>query len=95
MTSGSIFIGHYISVLLSPAFSTIFGSSFLIILGIYNIYKILNSPPVDYDIDNSTIKMNYNYGNNTLYKMVNQKKNKCITQKRTRYKLNNSRVYVH
>ena len=56
MTSVSIFIGHYISVLLSPAFSTIFGSSFLIILGIYNIYKILNSPPVDYDIDNSNNK---------------------------------------
>ena len=53
ITSGSIFIGHYISVLLSPAFSTILGSSFLIILGVYNIYKVLNNPPVDYDIDHS------------------------------------------
>ena len=53
MTSGSIFIGHYISVLLSPTFSTILGSSFLIILGVYNIYKVLNNPPVDYDIDHS------------------------------------------
>ena len=44
---------------------------------------------------NSTIKVSYNYGNNTLYRMVNQKKNVSITQKRTRYKLNNSRVYVH
>lgn len=53
ITSGSIFIGHYISVLLSPIFSTVLGSSFLIILGVYNIYKVLNSPPVDYDIDHS------------------------------------------
>lgn len=53
MTCGSIFLGHYISVLLSPTISTFLGSSFLIVLGAYNIYKVFNSPPVDYDIDHS------------------------------------------
>ena len=50
---GSIFLGHYISVILSPGFSTFLGSSFLIILGIYNIYKAFNSAPIDYDTDHS------------------------------------------
>ena len=53
ITCGSIFLGHYISALFSPTFSTILGSSFLIILGIYNIYKSLNRPLVNYDTDNS------------------------------------------
>lgn len=53
ITCGSIFLGHYISVLLSPNISTFLGSSFLIVLGSYNIYKVFNSPPVDYDIDHS------------------------------------------
>ena len=52
-TCGSIFLGHYISALFSPVLSTILGSSFLIILGIYNIYKSLNTSPTDYDIDHS------------------------------------------
>lgn len=53
ITCGSIFLGHYISALFTPILSTILGSSFLIILGIYNIYKSLNSSPTDYDIDHS------------------------------------------
>ena len=53
ITCGSIFLGHYISALFSPILSTILGSSFLIILGIYNIYKSLNASPTDYDIDHS------------------------------------------
>lgn len=52
-TCGSIFLGHYISVLFSDNFSTFLGSSFLILLGIYNTYKALNMPPTDYDIDHS------------------------------------------
>lgn len=53
VTCGSIFLGHYISVLLSPTFSTFLGSSFLILLGVYNIYNISNNKIVDYDIDHS------------------------------------------
>ena len=53
ITCGSIFLGHYISALFSPVLSTILGSSFLIILGLYNIYKSLNTSPTDYDIDHS------------------------------------------
>ncbi len=53
ITCGSIFLGHYISALFSPILSTILGSSFLIILGIYNIYKSLNTTLTDYDIDHS------------------------------------------
>lgn len=53
ITCGSIFLGHYISALFSPSFSTMLGSSFLIILGAYNIYKTINKTPTDYDIDHS------------------------------------------
>ena len=53
ITCGSIFLGHYISTLFSPTISTILGSSFLIILGVYNIYKTINKPLTDYDIDHS------------------------------------------
>ena len=53
ITCGSIFLGHYISALFSPTISTILGSSFLIILGVYNIYKTINKPLTDYDIDHS------------------------------------------
>lgn len=52
-TCGSVFLGHYVAILFSPTFSTFLGSSFLIVLGVYNIYKILNEPPIDYDIDHS------------------------------------------
>ena len=53
ITCGSIFLGHYISALFSPTVSTVLGSSFLIILGVYNIYKTINRPLTDYDIDHS------------------------------------------
>lgn len=53
ITCGSIFLGHYISILLSPNFSKFLGSSFLILLGIYNIYKTINNKTKNYDIDNS------------------------------------------
>lgn len=53
ITCGSIFLGHYISALFSPTASTILGSSFLIILGVYNIYKTINKPLTDYDMDHS------------------------------------------
>ena len=53
ITCGSIFLGHYISALFSPTASTILGSSFLIILGVYNIYKTINNTITDYDIDHS------------------------------------------
>ena len=52
-TCGSIFLGHYIAVILSPTFATFLGSSFLIILGIYNIYKSINNPPINFDTDHS------------------------------------------
>ena len=53
ITSSSIFIGHYISVLLSSSFATFLGSLFLIILGIYIIYKAINNIKDNFDIDNS------------------------------------------
>lgn len=53
VTCGSIFLGHYISVLLSPSFSTFLGSFFLILLGVYNIYKTSHNEIIDYDIDHS------------------------------------------
>ena len=53
ITFGSIFLGHYISALFSPTASTILGSSFLIILGVYNIYKTINNTITDYYIDHS------------------------------------------
>ncbi len=52
ITSGSIFLGHYISVLFSANFSTFIGSTFLILLGFYNIFK-KDFP--NYDTDNSNI----------------------------------------
>lgn len=53
ITCSSIFLGHYISILLSPSISTFLGSSFLIVLGVYYIYKAQNSPSTDYDVDHS------------------------------------------
>ena len=53
IVSGSIFLGHYISVLLSPTVSTFIGSSFLILLGLYSIYKAQNYHLPDYDYDHS------------------------------------------
>ena len=49
----SVFIGHYISVLFSPTVSAILGSSLLILLGIYNIYKSQNNTSTNFDTDGS------------------------------------------
>lgn len=53
LTSISVFVGHYISILLSPIFSAILGSTLLILLGIYNIYKSKNTITTNFDTDNS------------------------------------------
>ena len=54
-SSISVLVGHYISLLFSPTVSVYLGSSLLIMLGVYNIYKATNkidSIP-DFDVDNS------------------------------------------
>lgn len=53
LTSISVFVGHYISILLSPRFSAILASTLLILLGIYNIYKSKNTITTNFDTDNS------------------------------------------
>lgn len=53
LTGISVLVGHYISILFSPAFSVWLGSLLLIILGIYNIYKASNNISTDFDADNS------------------------------------------
>ena len=47
--------GHFLSLMFSPNLSLALGSSLLIILGIYNIYKEFrkNSSPKNFDFDNS------------------------------------------
>lgn len=51
----SMIAGHFLSLMFSPDFSVLIGSSLLIILGIYNIYKefSVNSSLKNFDIDNS------------------------------------------
>lgn len=51
----ALLLGHYISLMFSPAFSVLLGSSLLIMLGVYNIYKGLYKVNTikDFDIDNS------------------------------------------
>ena len=49
----SVFIGHYISTLFSPVVSAILGASLLILLGIYNIFKIPNNTSTNFDADGS------------------------------------------
>ena len=51
----AILVGHFLSLLFSPTFSVLFGSSILIILGLYNIYKGFKSSNtfMNFDIDNS------------------------------------------
>ena len=51
----AILVGHFLSLLFSPAFSVLLGSSLLIMLGIYNIYKGVKKSNtfVNFDIDNS------------------------------------------
>ena len=53
LTGFSVLIGHYISILFSPTFSAFLGSSLLILLGIYNIYKANNNVYTNFDTDNS------------------------------------------
>lgn len=52
-TSIAIFIGKHISSLFSPSFATFIGSSLLIFLGIYSIYKSFNPKREDYDLNHS------------------------------------------
>lgn len=49
----SVFIGHYISILFSPVFSALLGAALLILLGIYNIFKVQNSTTTNFDTDGS------------------------------------------
>ena len=51
----AILVGHFLSLLFSPTFSILLGSSLLILLGLYNIYKGLKKYNVfiDFDVDNS------------------------------------------
>ena len=51
----AILVGHFLSLLFSPTFSVLLGSSLLIMLGLYNIYKGLNKSNtfINFDIDNS------------------------------------------
>lgn len=51
----AILVGHFLSILFSPRFSVLIGSSLLILLGLYNIYKGVNKVNTfkNFDIDNS------------------------------------------
>ena len=51
----AILVGHFLSLLFSPIFSILLGSSLLIMLGVYNIYKGIKKSNTfaDFDIDNS------------------------------------------
>lgn len=51
----ALLLGHYISLLLSPTFSVLLGSSLLIALGLYNIYKGIKKINTikNFDTDNS------------------------------------------
>lgn len=51
----AILVGHFLSLLFSPTFSVLLGSSLLILLGLYNIYKGLKNSNtfINFDIDNS------------------------------------------
>lgn len=53
LTGISLLVGNYISILFSPNFSVFLGSSLLILLGIYNIYKAQNNVSTNFDTDNS------------------------------------------
>ena len=51
----AILVGHFLSLLFSPTFSVLLGSSLLIMLGLYNIYKGLKKSTtfMNFDVDNS------------------------------------------
>lgn len=52
-TSIAILVGHYISTVFSPTFSIWIGSSLLILLGFYTIYKAKDNVSSNFDTDNS------------------------------------------
>ena len=52
-TSISIFLGSNIAKLFSPDIALILGSTLLVILGLYTIYKSFKEISTDYDFDNS------------------------------------------
>lgn len=52
-TSIAVLVGHYISIIFSPTFSIWIGSSLLILLGIYTIYKAKDNVSTNFDTDNS------------------------------------------
>lgn len=52
-TSIAVLVGNYISIIFSPTFSVWIGSSLLILLGIYTIYKARNNVLTNFDTDNS------------------------------------------
>lgn len=52
-TTIAIFLGKHISKLFSPTIATFIGSSLLVILGIYSIYKSSSKNKTDYDLDHS------------------------------------------
>ena len=54
-STAAILVGHFLSLLFSPTFSVLIGSSLLIMLGLYNIYKGIKSTNTfkNFDIDNS------------------------------------------
>ena len=51
----AILVGHFLSLLFSPTFSVLLGSSLLILLGLYNIYKSQKESNafINFDVDNS------------------------------------------
>ena len=54
-STAAILLGHFLSLLFSPSFSILLGSSLLIMLGLYNIYKGLkhSNTFINFDVDNS------------------------------------------
>ena len=51
----AILVGNFLSLLFSPIFSVLLGSSLLILLGLYNIYKGIKKSNtfINFDVDNS------------------------------------------
>ena len=54
-TTIAIILGHFLSVFFSPNFSVLLGSSLLIMLGLYNIYKGIKKTNtfINFDVDDS------------------------------------------
>ena len=51
----AILVGHFLSLLFSPTISVLVGSSLLIMLGLYNVYKGVKNSNIfiNFDVDNS------------------------------------------